>query len=172
MCCRLVEHVPSYLHASIHPSPPSAQSDSGLAGLLKISLALVLNNSASPAFFWACVQTGFEQSPAHIWSSYIYTHAAASRKRRQTFTATTRWPENNEHQPDWRRTELASPLSRPWLNGHDYALISALGTELGWIIICAVLLFCLIGICLAGFVREQTGNKQIYGELCQGKGYA
>lgn len=51
-------------------------------------------------------------------------------------------------------------------------LLSALGTVLSWVIIHAVLLFCLIGICLVGFVREQTGNKQIYGELCQLKGYA
>ena len=50
--------------------------------------------------------------------------------------------------------------------------LSALGTAQSWIIIHAVLLFCLIGICLVGFVREQTGNKQIYGELCQVKGYA
>lgn len=51
-------------------------------------------------------------------------------------------------------------------------LLSALGTALILIIIHAVLLVCLIGICLAGFVSEQTGNKQIYGELCQVKGYA
>lgn len=56
-------------------------------------------------------------------------------------------------------------------NSNEYALI-CFGdcTELNYHSCCTAVL--LNGICLAGFVREQTGNKQIYGELCQVKGYA